>query len=126
MPAKRKKKVEKVPPSEDLKKIIDKYNQCFSFIYRSLYKEIGPIAENILEKYISDVKENLPEAFESVTLKKDGSLNLENIISNINFGLEEFVHRLDEFLIAMIYAVKRTLGQKYESYVVKTINEMRK
>jgi hypothetical protein len=121
-----KKKVERVPPPEDLKKIIDKYNQCFSFIYRSLYKEIGPIAENILEKYISDVKENLPEAFESVTLKKDGSLNLESIISNINFGLEEFVHRLDEFLIAMIYAVKRTLGQKYESYVVKTINEMRK
>lgn len=115
-----------IPPPEEIKKIIDKYNQCYSFIYRSLYKEIGPIAENILEKYISDVKENLPENFRVVSLKKDGSLNLEQIISTINFGIEDFVHRLDEFLIAMIYAVKRTLGQRYESYIVKTISEIRK
>lgn len=115
-----------IPPSEELKKIIDKYNQCYSFIYRSLYKEIGPIAENILEKYISDVKENLPESFKVVSLKKDGSLSLEQVISTVNFGIEEFVHRLDEFLIAMIYAVKRTLGQRYESYIVKTISEIRK
>ncbi|MGQ9617499.1 MAG: DUF4388 domain-containing protein [Candidatus Aminicenantia bacterium] len=123
------KKVEKkpsIPPQADLIKIVDKYNQCFSFIYRSLYKEIGPIAENIFEKYISDVKENLSEDFKSVSLKKDGSLNLDQILSNFNLRLEELVQRLDEFLIAMIYAVKRTLGQKYESYVVKTINELRK
>ncbi len=123
-----KKRVEKkeVPPPEEFKKIIDRYNQCFSFIYRSLYKEIGPIAENILEKYISDVKENLPESFKVVSLKKDGSLNLEQIIPKASFGVEEFVQKLDEFLIAMIYAVKRTLGQRYESYIVKTINEIRK
>lgn len=123
-----KKKVEKreAPPPEELKKVIDRYNQCFSFIYRNLYKEIGPIAENILEKYISDVKENLPDTFRNVSLRKDGSLNLEQIISNVNFGVEEFVHKLDEFLIAMIYAVKRTLGQRYESYIVKAINELRK
>ncbi len=123
-----KKRIEKkeVPPPEEFKKIIDRYNQCFSFIYRSLYKEIGPIAENILEKYISDVKENLPESFKVVSLKKDGSLNLEQIIPKVSFGVEEFVQKLDEFLIAMIYAVKRTLGQRYESYIVKTINEIRK
>ncbi len=123
-----KKRIEKkeLPPSEELKKIIDKYNQCFSLIYRSLYKEIGPIAENILEKYISDVKENLPDSFRSVTLRKDGSLNIEQIVSSLNLGIEDLVQKLDEFLIAMIYAVKRTLGQRYESYIVKTINEIRK
>lgn len=123
-----KKRVEKkeLPPPEEFKKVIDRYNQCFSFIYRSLYKEIGPIAENILEKYISDVKENLPDSFRNVTLRKDGSLNLEQIVSHLNFGLEELIHKLDEFLIAMIYAVKRTLGQRYESYIVKAINEIRK
>lgn len=123
-----KKRIEKkeIPPSEELRKILDRYNQCFSLIYRSLYKEIGPIAENILEKYISDVKENLPESFKETSLKKDGSLNLDQIIPKVSFGVEEFVQKLDEFLIAMIYAVKRTLGQKYESYIVKTINEMRK
>lgn len=123
-----KKRIEKkeIPPSEEFKKIVDRYNQCFSFIYRSLYKEIGPIAENILEKYISDVKENLPESFKMVCLKKDGSLNLEQIIPKVSFGVEEFIQKLDEFLIAMIYAVKRTLGQRYESYIVKAINEIRK
>jgi hypothetical protein len=123
-----KKRIEKkeIPPPEEFKKIADRYNQCFSFIYRSLYKEIGPIAENILEKYISDVKENLPESFKTVSLKKDGSLNLEQIIPKVSFGIEEFVQKLDEFLIAMIYAVKRTLGQRYESYIVKRINEIRK
>ncbi len=123
---KRRAEKKEIAPPEELKKIMDKYNQCFSFIYRSLYKEIGPIAENILEKYISDVKENLPESFKVVSLKKDGSLNLEQILPKVNFGIEEFVHKLDEFLITMIYAIKRTLGQRYESYIVKTINEIRK
>ncbi len=122
-----KKIVEKpIAPPERLASILDTYNQCFSFVYRNLYKEIGPIAENILEKYISDVKENLPEIFKSVSLKKDGSLNLDQVISKAEICVEDFVHRLDEFLIAMIYAVKKTLGQKYESYIVKVINEIKK
>ncbi len=115
---------------QEFGELIRNYNEMFSFLYHYLLREVGPIAENILEKYLGKLKSAQPEVFGRVTLRSNGSLSEERILENLRQlegdrkGL--LVQSLNEYLYSALLAIRRTLGPDHESRVVETLRHTRK
>lgn len=115
---------------DEVKHIIGDYNKMYSFLYRYMMREVGPIAEHVLSKYLVDLRENNSSVFKNVSLKKDGTLDEETIAGNLNWlrhesKREALVNSLNEFLYSAILAVKRTLGPDHERLVIETLKDVR-
>lgn len=108
----------------DVTKVIKEYNEVFSFLFHYLLKEVGPIAENILEKYLGKLKVDHPEIFSKVTLRSNGTLSQERLIDNvkkIKNRRDALIDCLNEYLYAIFLAIKRTLGAEHEKTIFKTL-----
>lgn len=115
---------------DEIKNIIGDYNKMYSFLYRYMMREVGPIAEHVLSKYLTDLRENNSSVFKNVSLKKDGTLDEDTIAGNLNWlraesKREALVNSLNEFLYSAILAVKRTLGPEHERLVIETLKDVR-
>lgn len=120
---------ESVTPDE-VKGILSNYNKMFSYLYRYMMREVGPIAEHVLNKYLLDIRESGSPLMKNVTLKKDGTLDENTIEGNLNWirsdnKKEVLVSSLNEFLYSAILAVKRTLGPEHESRVIDTMKDIK-
>lgn len=121
--------VEEVSASE-IQGIIANYNRMFSYLYRYMMREVGPIAEHVLNKYLLEIRDSNSSVLKNVTLKKDGTLDEGTISGNLNWiradlKKESLVASLNEFLYSAILAVKRTLGPEHESHVIETLKDVR-
>jgi hypothetical protein len=110
--------------------IIGNYNRMFSYLYRYMLREVGPITEHVLNKYLSELKETTISIFKNVALKKDGTLDSATLQGNLNWIRAEsrrdvLVSSLNEFLYSSILAVKRTLGPEHESRVIESLKDVR-
>ena len=102
----------------------------FTYIFSYMMKEVGPIAEHVLEKYLREVREANDLLLHKVTLTKDGTLSEEPLLRNVQMlsgksQLEALVKGLNEFLYSGQLAVKRTLGADHEAIVIRRLNEIR-
>lgn len=116
--------------AEELTTIIGKYNTMFSYLYRYMMREVGPIAEHVLNKYLTEVRENNSSILKNVTMRKDGTLDQATLEGNLNWikadsKKEALISSLNEFLYSAILAVKRTLGPEHESQVIETLKDIR-
>jgi hypothetical protein len=110
--------------------IIENYNRMFSYLYRYMLREVGPITEHVLNKYLMDIRDSNASLLKNVTLRKDGTLDEATIKGNLNWirddnKKEVLVSSLNEFLYSSILAVKRTLGPEHESRVIETLKDLR-
>lgn len=117
--------------SDDLRAIIRAYNEMFSFIYSYMIKEVGPIAEHVLDKYLREVREANQALFNRISLGKDGTLDENALSRNVHLlrgrnSVDILVRGLNEFLYSGQLAVKRTLGVDHEAVVIRRLNEIRK
>jgi hypothetical protein len=117
--------------SEDIRGIIRAYNEMFSFIYSYMIKEVGPIAEHVLDKYLREVREANQALFNRIALAKDGTLDEDSLTRNVQLlrgrnSVDLLVRGLNEFLYSGQLAVKRTLGVDHEAVVIRRLNEIRK
>jgi hypothetical protein len=115
---------------DEVKEIIGSYNKMYSFLYRYMMREVGPIAEHVLSKYLNDLRENNSTVLKNVSMKKDGTLDESTISGNLNWlrseiKRESLVNALNEFLYSAILAVKRTLGPDHERQVIETLKDVR-
>jgi hypothetical protein len=115
--------------SEQAATIIGNYNRMFSYLYRYMLREVGPITEHVLNKYLMDLKETNGSVLKDVTLRKDGTLDALAVQANVK-SLEDgqkdtLISALNEFLYSSILAVKRTLGPEHESRVIETLKDIR-
>jgi hypothetical protein len=115
---------------EEIHSIVGRYNKMFSFLYRYMIREVGPIAEHVLNKYLLEIREANSSVLKNVTLRKDGTLEEATIAGNLNWMRPEnkkdaLVSSLNEFLYSAILAVKRTLGPEHETQVIETLRELR-
>lgn len=106
--------------------IIKNYNKLFSFLYRYMYREVGPIVEYVLRKYINEFCSQAENIITAYDLQEDGTFNEENIYKNITekYGAvnqENLYKSLEEILYAEILAIKKTLGKDHEKVVVDTL-----
>jgi len=115
----------------DARAILRAYNEMFGFLYGYMIKEVGPIAEHVLEKYLREVREANQVLFNRVALGKDGTLSEEALSRNLHHlrGKERhdvLISGLNELLYSELLAVKRTLGADHEEIVVRHLKDLRK
>jgi hypothetical protein len=115
-------------PQETLYSVVSSFNQMYGHVFRYMVREVGPIAENVLEKYLSGLRETRRQVFGAVKLQKDGTLDPGLIERNLNHVPEDqrrplLVDALNELLYAELLAVKRTLGAEHESQIVRAFRE---
>jgi hypothetical protein len=106
--------------------IIKNYNKLFSFLYRYMYREVGPIVEYVLRKYLNEFCNPEENIITAMDLQEDGTFNEENVYNNIinkygSVNQERLYKNLEEILYAEILAVKKTLGKDHEKVVVDTL-----
>ncbi len=115
-------------PEDTLYSVLDSFNQMYSYVFRHMVREVGPIAENVLEKYLAGLRESRKDVFAGVKLQKDGSLDPALVERNLNKLPEDerrgrLVDALNELLYAELLAVKRTLGAEHETAIIKAFRE---
>ncbi|MBN2371662.1 MAG: DUF4388 domain-containing protein [Vicinamibacteria bacterium] len=115
-------------PGEDLWSVLNSFNQMYGFVFQYLVREVGPIAENVLEKYLNSLRQSRKDVLVGVKLQKDGTLDSAMIEKNLGHVDEEkrrdlLVESLNELLYAEILAVKRTLGAEHEAAVIRMLRE---
>ncbi len=102
------------------------YNLKYELIYKTLSKEIGPIALSLLFKAVEDVIDTLPAYFQKIQFTADGRIAEEPLIRSLwyydfNRNISDFLRGLEEILYTEVYTVKKHLGTEYEQQVLKWI-----
>jgi hypothetical protein len=115
-------------PGDDLWSILNSFNQMYGYVFRYMVREVGPIAENVLEKYLGTLRQTRKDIFVGVKLQRDGTLDAAAIERNLQQVDEEqrrgvLVDALNELLYAEILAVKRTLGAEHEAAIIRAIQD---
>jgi hypothetical protein len=115
-------------PEDTLYSVLDSFNQKYSYVFRHMVREVGPIAENVLEKYLAGLRETRKDVFAGIKLQKDGSLDPALVERNLNKLPEDdrrgrLVDGLNELLYAELLAVKRTLGREHETAIIKAFRD---
>jgi len=115
-------------PEDSLYSILNSFNQMYGYVFRYMVREVGPIAENVLEKYLGGLREARKDIFAGVRLQKDGTLDPAVLERNVNKFPEEqrrsrLVEGLNELLYAELLAVKRTLGSDHEGNIIRAFRD---
>jgi hypothetical protein len=113
-------------PVDTIYSVLDSFNQMYSHVFKYMVREVGPIAENVLEKYLGTLRDARKDVFGGVKLQKDGTLDVAVIERNLSKFPEEqrrslLVDGLNELLYAELLAIKRTLGAEHEAAIVKAL-----
>ncbi len=119
---------EKTFPTE-MSKIMDAFNKKCSYIFKYVSKEIGPVSMNVMEKSLEEAKINLSPLFKQIRLGKNGIIETTpSLLGNFRLQDEEnkqnIIYGLNEILASEVLAVKRTLGNKHESILVKNLEKI--
>lgn len=117
------------PTWKQLDKILDAFNEKCAFIFRFIFKEIGPVAWHVLQKSIEEIRPFLSPTMAQITLKEDGRIDLPSTDKLAWFFLQKnfrqtLIRDLNEILMAEILAVKRTLGSSFESALVENLEKI--
>lgn len=115
-------------PEDTVVSVVQSFNNMYAYVFRYMVREVGPIAENVLEKYLGQLRESRRDVFAGVRLQKDGTLDTALLEQNLDRFPEEqrrmlLVDALNELLYAELLAVKRTLGSDHEASIIKAIRE---
>ncbi len=115
-------------PEDNLYSVLSSFNQMYCYIFKHMVREVGPIAENVLEKYLGTLRESRKDVLFGVKLLKDGSVDGVMVERNLNKLPDEerrprLVDALNELLYAELLAVKRTLGAEHETNIIKAFRE---
>lgn len=121
-------------PASDLsgveaEKIWADFNDKCSYIYKYISKETGPVALNVLEKTLEEVKPRLGPPLQSLELRGDGRIELKPVsLLSLNFSNPEsrkaFIQVLNEILVAEVLAVKKTLGDSHEATLIRNLEKI--
>ena len=111
-----------------LRAILVAANRMFVAAGVCMVRDIGPIAEHLLEKALRDARAQHPALFQRVAAARDGSLPEETMIRNLGMLKESkprlaLVSGLDAYLCSILNVVRRFLGPEHESSLVRLVKE---
>lgn len=106
--------------------VLDSFNQMYRQVLSYMVREVGPIAENVVAKYLGGVRESRKDVLQDVPMRRDGALEETAIERNLSLLPEEerrpaLVDALNELLYAELFAVRRTLGSDHEATLVRML-----
>lgn len=105
------------------------FNDKCAYIFRYISKEIGPVAMNVLEKALDEVRPRLAPPLQDLEIRSDGRVELKPFPVVALNSLHPDSRRalldiLSEILVAEVLAVKKTLGNDHEAAVVKGLERI--
>lgn len=114
------------PATADIEKLFGAFNAKFSYVYKYLSKEIGPVAASVIERAVEEARPQLDSSFSGMKLLPDGRIELKaSLRLNISLmgeaGRKSLLRSMDELLLAEILAVKRILGPSHEAVLVRDL-----
>jgi len=117
-------------PEDTEMALVDSFNRMFRQVLAHMVREVGPIAESVLAKYLGTVRQARPEILAEVGLRSDGALEEAPLERNLARLPEDqrraaLVDALNELLYAELLAVKRTLGPDHETALVRELRPPR-
>lgn len=112
-----------------LRGVLKTYNDMLTCLHQHLVREVGPIAVQIVEKCLREVRAINPALLEGVTLRPDGALTGMAVERNLRRMAPErrercLVEGLNELLYNVLLAVKRTLGGDQEAEAVRLLRRL--
>lgn len=116
-------------PHLEFDKIVDVFNDKFSYIYKYISKELGPVAFNVVEKCLEETKFHLSPLFREIKFDAEGRIEINSIPkANITFASGEakmnLIKDLNEILAAEVLVVKKNLGNEHESLLIKNLEKI--
>lgn len=116
-------------PPVEFDKILNAFNQKFSYVYKYISKELGPVAFNVLEKCLEETKPCLSSPFQDIAFDREGRIEVHSLLKkNITFADKDakmnLIKDLNEILVAEVLAVKKNLGHEHELLLVKNLEKM--
>jgi len=117
------------PTLTQLDNVLASFNEKCAFIFRFVSKEIGPVAWNVLEKALEEIRPHLSTPLAKATLQEDGRFDLPEanrlVWQFLNDPFRQAILRdLNEILMAEVLAVKRTLGPELERTLVQSLEKI--
>jgi hypothetical protein len=115
-------------PVDSVYSVLESFNQMYEHIFKYMVREVGPIAENVLEKYVASLRDSRKDVFAGLKLMKDGTIDGAIVEKNLNRFPEDqrraiLVDALNELLYAELLAVKRTLGSEHEAALIRALRD---
>jgi hypothetical protein len=106
------------------------YNDVYAGLCAYLIKEVGPIAEQLLERQLRDARDQHAALFSRAVPARDGSLPEDQLMRNVNTIRDQnrrdaLLAGLRDYLRAMVTAVRRILGPEHEAQVLRRLKELR-
>lgn len=122
-----------LPPGEttaDMRAVVRVYNELYASVYAHLIKEVGPIADQYLEKHLREVRDTHASVLGRVGAGRGASLPEDSVLRSLNQVKDInrralLVTALHDYLRAMVTAVRRILGTEHEAYVTRRLQEQR-
>jgi hypothetical protein len=113
----------------EMERILGAFNDRCAYVFKYISKELGPVALNVLEKSLEEVKGHLDPSLHRLSLRPDGRIDPRTFLKmNLGISGEEgrknFLRSLDEILGAEVLAVKKTLGNAHEALLVKNLEKL--
>lgn len=114
----------------EIRAIARLYNELYASVYAHLIKEVGPIADQVLDKHLRETRELHATVLARAVTGRGGILSEDTVIRNMNLlkdpgRRERLVGALHDYLRAMVLAVRRILGPEHEAAVVRRLQEQR-
>ncbi len=109
--------------------ILDAFNHKFLYVYKFISKELGPVAYNVLEKCLEEIKPSLSSLFQKIKFDSEGRIEKQDILkTHLSFMDNEtrrnLIKDLNEILLSEVLAVKKSLGDEHESLLVKNLEKI--
>jgi hypothetical protein len=117
------------PRDEETLPLIRRYNEMFAFLHSYLVREVGPIGEAILSRYLLEQKKQQPALLGEQILGRDGTLDERLLQKNLRSlgngtGGDHLLDGLNELLYSELLAIRRTLGPHHEGRAVQGLREL--
>jgi hypothetical protein len=114
----------------EMRAVIRIYNDLYAHVYAHLIKEVGPIAEQLIEKHLREVRDLHAALFNRTAAAREGCLPEDTLMRNVNLIKDQnrrelLVAGMHDYLMAMVLAVRRILGPAHEGQVVRRLRELR-
>jgi hypothetical protein len=116
--------------SAEIRATVRIYNDLYASVYAHLIKEVGPIADQYLERHLKEVRDQHAAVLGRMAAGRGAGLSEDTVIRNMNLVKDQnrrdrLVGALHDYLRAMVLAVRRILGAEHEAFVLRRLQEQR-
>ncbi len=110
-------------------KIWDAFNTKFSYIYKYISKELGPVAFNLMEKSLEEIRPHLSSLLRKIKFNSEGKIAMDsNLKTSLTYANGEtkmnLLKDLNEILMAEVLAVKKNLGREQEAILINNLEKI--